>query len=135
MQLKLTAFLSAVIFNIGMMFSGGIIGQAKAGESTLIFGHSADTDILDPHATGGWITYEVTYQMFEGFVKEDLSDPNAKTPKLIPALATSWDTHFVSERGSNSTMEQHLMLMPLCIILTGFGTKNLLDSMRRRRDL
>ena len=56
MQLKLTAFLSAVIFNIGMMFSGGIIGQAKAGESTLIFGHSADTDILDPHATGGWIT-------------------------------------------------------------------------------
>ena len=96
MQLKLTAFLSAVIFNLGVMLSGGIINQAKANESTLIFGHSADTDILDPHATGGWITYEVTYQMFEGFVKEDLSDPNAKTPKLIPALATSWD---ISEDG------------------------------------
>ena len=51
----------------------------------------AETDILDPHATGGWATYQVTYQIFESFVKEDLSDAKAVTPKLIPGLATSWD--------------------------------------------
>ena len=33
---------------------------------TLIWGMPAETDILDPHATGGWSTYQVTYQIFEG---------------------------------------------------------------------
>ena len=65
--------------------------SAAAAGGTLIYGMPAETDILDPHATGGWATYQVTYQIFESFVKEDLSDAKAVTPKLIPGLATSWD--------------------------------------------
>ena len=57
---------------------------------TLIWGMPADTDILDPQATGGWGTYQVTYQIFEGLVKEDLTKANAPTPPIVPALAESW---------------------------------------------
>lgn len=63
---------------------------AQAG-GTLIWGMPAETDILDPHATGGWNTYQITYQIFEGLVKEDLTKANAPTPPLVPALATSWE--------------------------------------------
>ena len=35
---------------------------AEGGEGTLVWGMPAETDILDPHATGGWLTYDVTYQ-------------------------------------------------------------------------
>ena len=51
----------------------------------------AETDTLDPHATGGWSTYQVTYQIFEGLVKEDLTKADAPSPPLVPGLATSWD--------------------------------------------
>jgi ABC-type transport system substrate-binding protein len=68
----------------------GRLAQADAAGGTLVWGMPAETDILDPHATGGWLTYDVTYQMFEGFAKEDLTDPNVSYPKLEPALATSW---------------------------------------------
>ena len=64
--------------------------QAFAG-GTLIWGMPAETDTLDPHATGGWSTYQVTYQIFEGLVKEDLTKADVPTPPLIPCLATSWD--------------------------------------------
>ena len=74
--------------------------SAAAAGGTLIYGMPAETDILDPHATGGWATYQVTYQIFESFVKEDLSDAKAVTPKLIPGLATSWD---VSHDGKEYT--------------------------------
>ena len=73
---------------------------AEGGEGTLVWGMPAETDILDPHATGGWLTYDVTYQIFESFAKEDLIDPNAATPELIPALATSWE---ISEDGLEYT--------------------------------
>ena len=73
---------------------------AEGGEGTLVWGMPAETDILDPHATGGWLTYDVTYQIFESFAKEDLTDPNAATPVLIPALATSWE---ISEDGLEYT--------------------------------
>ena len=73
---------------------------AEGGEGTLVWGMPAETDILDPHATGGWLTYDVTYQIFESFAKEDLTDPNAATPELIPALATSWE---ISEDGLEYT--------------------------------
>ena len=67
------------------------LAPAEAAGGTLIFGMPAETDILDPHATGGWATYQITYQIFEGFAKEDLTDAKAATPKLIPGLATSWE--------------------------------------------
>ena len=60
----------------------------------------ADHDILDPHATGGWITYQVTYNIFESFVKEDLTEADVLTPKLVPGLATSWE---VSDDGTQYT--------------------------------
>src|SRR5271156_1424879 len=58
---------------------------------TLIWGMPAETDILDPHATGGWSTYQVTYQIFEGLVKEDLTRADVPSPPPVPGLATSWD--------------------------------------------
>jgi peptide/nickel transport system substrate-binding protein len=58
---------------------------------TLIWGMPAETDTLDPHATGGWSTYQITYQIFEGLVKEDLTKADDVTPTLVPGLATSWD--------------------------------------------
>jgi hypothetical protein len=51
----------------------------------------AETDTLDPHATSGWSTYQITYQIFEGLVKEDLAKADDVTPTLVPGLATSWD--------------------------------------------
>ena len=46
---------------------------AEGGEGTLVWGMPAETDILDPHATGGWLAYDVTYQIFESF-RERRSD-------------------------------------------------------------
>jgi peptide/nickel transport system substrate-binding protein len=67
----------------------GICDAHAAG--TLIWGMPAETDTLDPHATGGWSTYQITYQIFEGLVKEDLTKTDDVTPALVPGLATSWD--------------------------------------------
>jgi len=64
---------------------------AYAGGGTLIWGMPAETDILDPHATGGWSTYQITYQIFEGLVKEDLTRADVPSPPLVPALAASWE--------------------------------------------
>ncbi len=58
---------------------------------TLIWGMPSETDTLDPHATGGWTTYQITYQIFEGLVKEDLTKGDVPTPPLVPGLATSWE--------------------------------------------
>jgi hypothetical protein len=80
----------------------GRMAQADTAGGTLVWGMPAETDILDPHATGGWLTYDVTYQMFEGFAKEDLTDPNVNYPKLQPALATSWD---ISDDGVQYTFK------------------------------
>ena len=91
MKHRLSTFIAVFTITVATLIFGSFQNDVKAGSSTLIFGHPAETDILDPHATGGWLTYEVTYQIFEGFVKEDLTDPNAATPKLIPGLATSCD--------------------------------------------
>ena len=80
-----------------------ITGAQAAG--TLIWGMPAETDTLDPHATGGWSTYQITYQIFEGLVKEDLTKADVATPALVPVLAKSWDismtvlsTRFIFER-------------------------------------
>jgi peptide/nickel transport system substrate-binding protein len=80
------------------LFSAAAVAAAAAlmpgaahPSGTLIWGMPAETDILDPHATGGWSTYQITYQIFEGLVKEDLTRADVPSPPLVPALATSWD--------------------------------------------
>ncbi len=84
---KLAGYLALAMAVVGFNAAG--IGAAQAA-GTLIWGMPAETDILDPHATGGWSTYQITYQIFEGLVKEDLTDATAATPALIPGLAKSW---------------------------------------------
>ncbi len=79
-----------------------LTSQTRAEGGTLIFGLPADHDILDPHATGGWVTYQVTYNIFESFVKEDLTEADLMTPKLVPGLATSWE---ISDDGTQYTFK------------------------------
>ena len=82
----------------------GICEARAAG--TLIWGMPAETDTLDPHATGGWSTYQITYQIFEGLVKEDLTKADVATPPLIPVSRsrgpfpmTVSSIRFIFERG------------------------------------
>ncbi|MGW5265818.1 ABC transporter substrate-binding protein [Microbispora sp. NPDC004025] len=63
-------------------------GTPKAG-GTLVSGLYLEPLALDPHRQGYWETYRVSSNIFEGLVKEDLSDPKGPT-KLLPALATDW---------------------------------------------
>ena len=69
---------------------------------TLVIGIESEPDILDPQGGGGWVTYRITHQMFEGLVGQDLSKPSAEaaTTELKPLLAESWD---VSEDGLSYT--------------------------------
>ncbi len=75
----------------GVVAASAAAAPAALAGGTLIWGMPAETDILDPHATGGWSTYQVTYQIFEGLVKEDLTRADVPSPPLVPALATAWD--------------------------------------------
>src|SRR5579883_3617409 len=79
-------------------------GRAQAAEKggTLVWGMPAETDILDPHATGGWLTYDVTFQIFEGLAKEDLTKGDVNYPALVPALAKSWE---ISKDGTQYTFK------------------------------
>lgn len=58
---------------------------------TLIYGMEGPSDILDPHATGCWLTYRVTLQMFEGLLAEDLTRDDVAVPPIIPKLAESFE--------------------------------------------
>ena len=82
---RLVSALAAVL---GLLALGQVPIAHAAG--TIIWGMPAETDILDPHATGGWSTYQITYQIFEGLAKEDLTKADVPTPPLVPALAESW---------------------------------------------
>jgi peptide/nickel transport system substrate-binding protein len=83
-----TSFWASLAATAGLALLGLAAPAHAAG--TLIWGMPADTDILDPQATGGWDTYQVTYQIFEGLVKEDLTKADVPTPPIVPALASSW---------------------------------------------
>ena len=50
------------------------------------------SDILDPQATGCWLTYRVTFQMFEGLLAEDLTRADVAIPRVVPKLAESYTT-------------------------------------------
>jgi peptide/nickel transport system substrate-binding protein len=77
------------------LIPGGRYGSETAGGTpkkggTLIYGMEGPSDILDPQATGCWLTYRVTYQMFEGLFTEDLTKIDQLTPPLVGRLAESW---------------------------------------------
>ncbi len=90
MSKRTTTLRAALLAATTLALVGAASGAARAA-GTLIWGMPAETDILDPHATGGWSTYQVTYQIFEGLVKEDLTKADVPTPPLVPGLATSWE--------------------------------------------
>ena len=69
----------------------GARGQATPKKGgTLVYGMEGPSDILDPQATGCWLTYRVTYQMFEGLIAEDLTRADVAIPPMVPKLAESW---------------------------------------------
>src|SRR5262245_59474479 len=57
---------------------------------TLEYGMEGPSDILDPQATGCWLTYRVTYQMFEGLLAEDLTQGDVAIPRVVARLAESY---------------------------------------------
>jgi len=68
--------------------SAGSGGAPRTGGG-LVVGLYLEPLALDPHRQGYWETYRVSSNIFEGLVKEDLSDTAGPT-KLLPALATDW---------------------------------------------
>ena len=76
------------------LFTGS--NPAAAG-GTLVWGLPAGASVLDPHVICGWLGRHVTYQIFESFADQDLSQAGDSAPApLKPQLAESWD---ISEDG------------------------------------
>lgn len=71
--------------------SAGSDGTTKP--STLVYGAESEFDILDPHAAGGWVTYRINYQIFEGLLGRDLTQSTLGAPKIIPVLAERFETN------------------------------------------
>lgn len=67
--------------------------SGESWDDTLVIGIESEPDILDPQGGGGWVTYRISHQMFEGLVGQDLSTPSADaaTTALKPLLAESWE--------------------------------------------
>ena len=68
--------------------------QAPKKGGTLVYGMEGPSDILDPQATGCWLTYRVTFQMFEGLVPEALTRADAAQVRSQNVIAD------LAERGS-----------------------------------
>ncbi|HKA63862.1 MAG TPA: ABC transporter substrate-binding protein, partial [Methylomirabilota bacterium] len=81
----------------GAAGAAGALATPKRGRAqtpkkggTLVYGMEGPSDILDPQATGCWLTYRVTYQMFEGLLAEDLTKSDVAIPQVVPRLAESY---------------------------------------------
>ena len=81
----------------GAAGAAGALATPKRGRAqtpkkggTLVYGMEGPSDILDPQATGCWLTYRVTYQMFEGLLAEDLTKSDVAIPTVVPRLAESY---------------------------------------------
>lgn len=48
-------------------------------------------DVLDPHKHGGWMTFRVVRNIFEGLVDRDLSQSDVAYCPIVPCLAESWE--------------------------------------------
>lgn len=87
--LRTTTAGAAAAGSFGLPRRAGAQGRPKKG-GTLVYGMEGPSDILDPQATGCWLTYRVTYQMFEGLLDEDLTKADVAVPPIVPRLAESW---------------------------------------------
>ena len=54
-------------------------------------GIESGIDVLDPHRHGGWMTYRVLRNIFEGLVDKDLTEGDVAYSPVIPCLAKSWE--------------------------------------------
>jgi len=88
-QFLRTTTVGAAAGSVGLARRAGAQGRPKKG-GTLVYGMEGPSDILDPQATGCWLTYRVTYQMFEGLLTEDLTKADVAVPPIVPRLAESW---------------------------------------------
>jgi peptide/nickel transport system substrate-binding protein len=70
--------------------SGGTTARA-ADRQTLVIGVETEPQRMDPHSSTTWHTFRVLLHVFEGFVEEDLRSNDQAPPRIIPALAESWD--------------------------------------------
>jgi peptide/nickel transport system substrate-binding protein len=57
----------------------------------LSVGIESGIDVLDPHRHGGWMTYRVVRNIFEGLVDKDLTLDNVAYSPIIPCLAKYWE--------------------------------------------
>ncbi|WP_078409051.1 ABC transporter substrate-binding protein [Priestia abyssalis] len=107
MKAKITYLLAAIALTIALTAcSSQSTNKSEEGSNnppskdggTLIVGIESETDVLDPHRAGGWVTMRVNNQMYEPLIGEDLSKSSeeAPVPELIPVLAKEWE---VSEDG------------------------------------
>ncbi|WP_110926635.1 ABC transporter substrate-binding protein [Bacillus massiliglaciei] len=88
--MKLKYFKLLFVCIISIYLTGCGIAESAEDRKTLIIGIESETDVLDPHRAGGWVTFRVNYQMHESLVTEDLSTNAEKTPPLKAGLAEKW---------------------------------------------
>jgi peptide/nickel transport system substrate-binding protein len=96
-----TTAAGAAAGSLGLARRAGAQARPKKG-GTLVYGMEGPSDILDPQATGCWLTYRVTYQMFEGLLAEELTKADVAVPPIVPRLAESWQ---VSKDGLTRTFK------------------------------
>lgn len=91
------ASLALLTASVGITAS---VGSAAAAGNTIVMAVESDFSRLDPHASRTWNTFNVVRHIFESFVEEDLTKGGPDAPKIVPALAESWD---VSPDGKSYT--------------------------------
>ena len=97
----------SITYSIIMEHGGKISLESEKGEGTrftiylptshprkggiLSVGIESGIDVLDPHRHGGWMTYRVVRNIFEGLVDKDLTLGDVAYSPIIPRLAKSWE--------------------------------------------
>lgn len=80
----------------------GARAQTPKKGGTLVYGMEGPSDILDPQATGCWLTYRVTFQMFEGLLAEDLTKSNVAIPPSSPGSRSPTPPRRTASRAPSS---------------------------------